>query len=143
MSGFKFKNRYCMYGESVRVDVSTRSHPETYAIVDHDDALEMYQHRWAATKRGNALYVRGTVNGESILLHRFIMKPPAPMAVDHADGDPLNNRRSNLRVCMNCDNVRAGAERKQGTRMFDPRTRRATIEAWKAIENKEQTQSEM
>lgn len=44
------------------------------------------------------IYVSGRVSGRksSILLHRFITGDPSGLDVDHLDGDPLNNRRSNL-----------------------------------------------
>lgn len=34
-------------------------------------------------------------------LHRFLLDAPAGVMVDHRDGDKLNNRRDNLRLCTN------------------------------------------
>lgn len=39
-------------------------------------------------------------------LHRQLMDPPRGMEVDHINGDTLDNRRSNLRVCTRQQNHR-------------------------------------
>lgn len=39
------------------------------------------------------------------LMHRLIMAPPKGMVVDHINGDRLDNRRENLRVCSNAQNI--------------------------------------
>lgn len=39
-------------------------------------------------------------------LHRFIMMPPRNMEVDHINGDKLDNRRENLRICTRAENSR-------------------------------------
>src|SRR5882672_2771828 len=48
-------------------------------------------------------------NGKSfhIHLHRMIMgNPPKNMDVDHINGDTLDNRRENLRICTHAENAR-------------------------------------
>lgn len=90
----------------MRFDVSTKAHPNSFAEIDDADWHLVQQHRWAATRRRNALYVRGSVDGRDVLLHRFLMGEPSGMCVDHRDGNPLNNQRGNLRVCTKGQNTK-------------------------------------
>lgn len=41
-----------------------------------------------------------------VRVHRFIMRPAKGFVVDHINGDPLDNRRKNLRVCTSTENTR-------------------------------------
>ena len=42
----------------------------------------------------------------SISLHRFIVDAPKGLQVDHINGDTLDNRRENLRICTQAENNR-------------------------------------
>ncbi len=70
-----------------------------FAIVDAADYEEVNKYKWSAHIAGANCYAARRDKGKNLTLHRFIMKPPKGMYVDHIDGNGLNNRRSNLRIC--------------------------------------------
>ena len=49
------------------------------------------------------------------LLHRFLTKAPPGMCVDHINGDTLDNRLCNLRVCSHQGNMRNSRKQKNNT----------------------------
>lgn len=75
-------------------------------IVDDDDYSILMEFRWfIATKRYAARMVKNGDKRAIIYLHRQIMNPKIGMVVDHINGDTLDNRRCNLRVCTQSDNL--------------------------------------
>lgn len=67
-----------------------------------DTDYEKYNHlRWHLSSTGYA--VRRT-NGETIRLHRLIMNCPEGMVVDHLNGNKLDCRRNNMRICSQKEN---------------------------------------
>jgi len=74
--------------------------------VDECDAWLLDAHRWQAVycKPGQCYYVMASMGGKTIYLHRMIMDPPPGMTVDHINGDPLDNRRCNLRLATRSQN---------------------------------------
>lgn len=78
-------------------------------LVDSEDYPKVELFRWfRASRRPYAhAHVRGADGRRhQIQMHRLIMNPPANLVIDHIDGDPKNNRKSNLRVCTQAENSR-------------------------------------
>lgn len=63
---------------------------------------------WTITKNRNKFYVQKRVNGKNIYLHRYIMNCPKGKYVDHINHNTLDNRKENLRITNNADNLRNG-----------------------------------
>lgn len=77
------------------------------AIIDIEDVDRVKNIKWCS----NNHYVYGLVNGETIILHRYILgldkydRENKDNMVDHIDGNPLNNKKSNLRLCSPKENA--------------------------------------
>jgi hypothetical protein len=73
------------------------------ALVDDGDLALVEVSRWTLHPKGYA------TGGRGALMHRLIMGlakgMPRRIVVDHINGDKLDNRRSNLRVCTQGQNL--------------------------------------
>lgn len=60
------------------------------------------RHSWCVDPRG---YLAATYNKKHTVLHRLIMNAPKGYVTDHINGDKLDNRRENLRICTQHQNT--------------------------------------
>lgn len=76
-----------------------------YALVDDQDYEGLSQYRW----QYNGNYATRSIwvtkdRTAKVSMHRVILPPPPGKEVDHMNGDKLDNRRANLRVCLRSEN---------------------------------------
>lgn len=92
-----------------------------HAIVDDQDAHLVSGRPWHARKDRNSVYAVSAARLPSgkrrnDRMHAVVVGPiPAGMLIDHMNGNGLDNRRSNLRVCTVAQNSRNAARRPTGT----------------------------
>lgn len=77
-----------------------REEPSGKFLIDLDDLELVIAKKWRYS-RGN--YTTGNTN--PILIHRFLMNPKDNEVVDHINGDITDNRRKNLRVVTQQQNL--------------------------------------
>jgi len=86
------------------------------AIVDAEDVEKVRGHKWYLTQG----YVQAMLNGKPVGIQHIVMgvTPRNQQPVDHRNGNPLYNNKSNLRVCFHKENIRNAEKRKNNTSGF-------------------------
>lgn len=89
-------------------------------VVDEDDLERILKYKWYAwwSPKGKCFYVRASIGGKKIYIHRFIMNnSDKKVHTDHINHNTLDNRKLNLRNCSPSQNGfnRSGASVKNKT----------------------------
>ena len=81
-------------------------------LIDPEDFDKIKDQSFRLHKRG---YV---FSGKHKLLHRILMNAPDDKQVDHINGDKLDNRKCNLRICTHQENNMNVGKRKDNSSGF-------------------------
>jgi hypothetical protein len=75
-----------------------------FAIVDDEDFDRLSERSWYLTTYS---YAAASIGGTTVRMHRFILglEIGDPRIVDHVNGNILDNRRQNLRICTVAQNM--------------------------------------
>lgn len=97
-----------------------------HALVDADvpELAELLKCRWYLTDRGYVKTFDWKRTGRvTMKLHQVILNTPPGLVVDHINGDPLDNRRGNLRPASHSQNAmnRSGPRGRVPYRGVSPR----------------------
>jgi len=74
-------------------------------LVDKDIYEKFKDKKLNTSGKSSSPYVQIYRDGRKISLHRIIMNAPPGKVVDHINHNTLDNRRENLRVCSNSENL--------------------------------------
>lgn len=100
-----------------------------YTLVDDEDFDWLNQWKWQYQAFGcadkgyavNNKWVKGSYPNakcSTTRMHRFIMSAPKGSPIDHINGNTLDNRKENLRICTTTDNNRNIAKKPNCTSQF-------------------------
>lgn len=92
------KNDYSFAGEHVEIFYQSKK-----ILIDNDDFEHVSRYSWCISKTG---YAVANINGKVTKMHRYILGISDNKIVDHKNGNPLDNRRCNLRICTVSENAK-------------------------------------
>lgn len=93
--------------------IYSKKHGAHKVLIDNEDMERVSRYTWHVTycyRHGRAVLknVRTDIiknnKKTGLLLHRLLI--PNKSMIDHIDGNPLNNKKNNLRACSNSENVK-------------------------------------
>ena len=83
---------------------------DKYAIIDDEDFKLVDQYKWHVLKTSVNNYAAtnagGRKNRKYILMHKLILDYFGFSDIDHINGNALDNRKQNLRICSRQQNIR-------------------------------------
>jgi hypothetical protein len=85
-----------------------------FAIVDDEDYEGLNQHKWYALKACRTWYAARRAGTDFVYMHAVLAQTPKGAKTDHVDGDGLNNRRGNLRICTDAQNACNQTRKRRG-----------------------------
>lgn len=74
-------------------------------MVDDQDFIRVNKKRWVCTDHNYAFSYDTNEDKKGVYLHRFILNASDGEYVDHKNGNGLDNKRSNIRICTNRQNM--------------------------------------
>lgn len=107
------KNRFEINGDTTIIFLNRKSGDALETLIDTSDLekVQRFPNTWMAhwDRKRQKFYCDGKLprNGDKskrVSLHRYLLEPPKHLVVDHINHDPLDNRRSNLRILTNAQN---------------------------------------
>ena len=106
------------------------------ALIDAEDVPLVEGYSWTALVKANTIYAKRAqkVDGRSVTvrMHRVIAGANADQIVDHINGNGWDNRRCNLRIATNAENLRNRGPQKNNTSGYKGVTWSKAAKKWQA-----------
>lgn len=113
--------------EMVSLSISGR-----VVLVDEEDGERVLGEPWGILKSREWAYVAIRRRGKPVrLLHRELIGAPGGKWVDHKNGNTLDNRKANLRICSPSENARNRRQERGAVSRFKGVSRHSPTR-WKA-----------
>ena len=98
-------NKYIINDNYVEIIIESKVYGVIRVKIDNDDLEKCSKLTWQYAKNKDSKYIQTRIKGKMIKLHRYIMNMNnSNLVVDHINRNPLDNRKSNLRICSYKEN---------------------------------------
>lgn len=100
-------NKYIINDNYVEIIIESKVQGVIRVKIDNDDLEKCSKLTWHYAKNKDSKYIQTRIKGKMIKLHRYIMNMNmnnSNLVVDHINRNPLDNRKSNLRICSYKEN---------------------------------------
>jgi hypothetical protein len=111
--------------------IESPTHGTHEVLYDAEDEDKINKYNWYVSKQQYCFYVRthiphpdggftrgGRRRQTTLEMHRLVAGTPKGMSTDHINGDGLDNRKQNLRICTTAENGRNRGKSKNNTSGF-------------------------
>lgn len=88
----------------LKVLIDDEDYDLIFPILTGNHRYKGQRRSWNASQRGKSKTCTYAVSTDGIYMHRLIMNPKDDELIDHINGDGLDNRRENLRICTSSQN---------------------------------------
>lgn len=102
----------------MEIKINSPKFGEKIVLIDDEDYEKIKDYSWhlkLEKKTGN-FYAQTNIyrnnKRTTAYMHRMILNAPDKILVDHTNGDTLNNKRNNIRLCSYFENNRNSQKRK-------------------------------
>lgn len=85
--------------------IKSKKHGDCEVFIDDEDFEKVRQYKWSVSYNDKLYVSHNRKNGLKMTLHRFLLNFPEK-TIDHINGNGLDNRKQNLRLCSNAQNFR-------------------------------------
>lgn len=91
---------------------------KVYAIVDTKNLRLLSVNKWHIAITPYKRYARRCGQGETVYMHREILDAPEGFEIDHINGNGLDNREANLRICTTSQNQQNSTKKANQSSLF-------------------------
>ena len=129
------KNKYILHKNYAEIIIESKKYGIKKVLIDLEDVEKCKEYCWILKydKTIKNTYIHSS---KGILLHRFLTNCPNDKVIDHINHNPLDNRKNNLKICVEIENLQNKKNNTSGHVGVSYYKRDNTWEAYIAIKNK-------